>query len=1001
MIHKKILLAFALLIFGTLLIAQPSNDECENAIQLANATDWCSAVGEYTNVNATASGFPQANCFSDANNDVWFSFTALASDVTVTIVGAVSASPGGTLNNPSVALYSGDCDGTINGLSCESDPINNNIIELYRGGLTVGETYYIRVNGRQNNAGTFQLCINNYYPPVQPGSDCIVGAFLCDTSPFTIQNVVGAGSNTNEAAGTCLDGGGSSETNSTWFTWTAANNGTLTFTLTPTNPEDDLDFVLYELPNGNCGNRQVLRCMASGDFPGAGTPCVGPTGLAVGSTDTTEEFNCEGDDDNFLAPLEMNITTTYALLINNFTATGNGFSIDFGGGAEFVGPDPFFTDDVSGTICAGESITFEDSTPPSNGNITSYTWNFGLGAVPQTATGPGPHTVQFTQPAPDSTTVVLRLETDLGCIVFHEQRYEIDACCDSVNEMFASFTQDDLECTDDADGSIDVSVSGGTPPFEFAWSSGETSEDLSDLTPGVYVITISDQIGCETIFDITIDGPPGFQYDEAIIMPTCGGGDDGAINLTVGGASPPYTFVWTQDGVPLADNTEDLIDIPIGDYAVTITDNNNCAITHEYEVRELELELDPNANIVTPSCNGASDGTIELSILNGQQPFEFDLGDGNGFTSNSIIQNVAAGLYNVIVRDANMCTGSIEIPIEEPDLLEVMIDSTDISCFGYGDGRVAAIPTGGTTPYTYTWEPTQTNTDSLITGLEAGDYSLTLTDMNGCMTTAMTTIIEPASVNIDSIIPTNNLCFGGTDGALTVYPSGGSPPFQYSVDSINFQDSPTLTDLPAGTITVTIRDVSGCDFSAEADISQPDELILDAGEDVEIDLSYSTDLSLSLFGSTIDSIQWSPPTGLDCINCLNPTATPPVTTTYLATIYTPENCEVSDSVTVIVNDVRPVYIPNIFSPNFDGTNDTFTAFGGQAATLIKEFRVYNRWGGLVYETTDIAPDDLSAGWDGTASNGREVDQGVYVYHIRMEFFDGQIFDYQGDVMVVR
>ncbi len=1002
MIHKKIFLAITLLISTTFLIAQPANDECQNAIQIPDVTDWCSATGEYTNVNATASGFGAASCFSNNNSDVWFTFTAVASDVTITVVGAVPIAPGGTLNNPAVALYSGDCGGTISELNCEADLINNNITEVYRGGLTAGQTYYIRVNGRANNTGTFQLCMNNYYPPVEPGSDCNTAAFLCDTSPFTIQSVTGAGADPDEAFGTCLwEQGVQSETNSTWFTWQAANAGMLTFTLTPTNPEDDLDFIVYELPNGinNCTGKEVLRCMASGENFGSGPPCMGPTGLSTGSTDTEEMGGCDPGDDNFLAPLQLEIGTAYALLVNNFSDTGNGFSISFGGNAEFVGPNAEFLDDVTGTVCAGQSITFTDNSFFNEGNITTREWNFGLGAIPQTATGVGPHTVQFTQPG--SASVVLRVETDSGCAVSHVVDYNIDACCDSVNEMFASFTQTNLDCADDADGSIDVSVSGGTPPFEFEWSTGDTSEDLADLIPGNYDVTITDQIGCETIFDIDIDGPPLYQYEEAITSPTCGGGTDGAINLTVSGATPPYTFVWTQNGAPFGGNTEDLIDIPIGDYAVVITDNNGCQISHDYEVRELELVLSPDANIVSPSCNGASDGTIELDVQNGQAPYEFDLNDGNGFTSNSIIQNVAAGTYTVTVRDANMCTGNIDIVISEPDLLEVTLTGMDISCFGYGDGTIDAVATGGTIPYTYTWNPTQNNTAE-IAGLDAGDYTLTVTDENGCTATAMTTIIEPDPVNIDSIVSTDNVCFGGAAGELTVYPSGGSPPFQYSADGVNFQDSPTLTGLPSGTVTVTIRDVFGCDFSTETNISQPSELIVYAGEDVEIDLSYTTDLNAILTNSTIEhTILWTPETGLSCIDCFSPTAAPPVTTTYVATITTIEGCTATDSVTVTVNDVRPVYIPNIFSPNFDGANDTFTAFGGQAATLIKEFRVYNRWGGLVFEGIDIDPNNLSAGWDGTASNGRKVDQGVYVYHIRMEFFDGEIFDYQGDVMVVR
>ena len=1000
MIYKKILLAITLIIFSTFLVAQPANDECSDAIQITDVTNWCSATGEYTNANATASGFNPASCFSNANNDVWFTFTTVATDVTITIVGEVPIAPGGTLNNPSVALYAGDCDLTISELNCEADLINNNIIELYRGGLTVGETYYIRVNGRSNNTGSFQLCINNFNPPVEPGSDCSSASFLCDTSPFTLQSVIGGGADPNEAEGTCLDGGAdNTETNSTWFIWTAANNGLLSFTLTPNNPEDDLDFIVYELVGNNCSNKQVLRCMASGDFGTSGPPCMGPTGLANGFTDTEELIGCNPGDDNFLAPLQMEIASTYALMVNNFTSTGNGFSLTFGGTGQFVGPNAQFSDDVTGTVCAGESITFTDNSSFNVGSITTREWNFGLGAVPQTATGLGPHTVEFTQPG--DISVVLRLETDLGCAVSHVVDYTIDACCDGVNEMFSSFTQTNLDCADDLNGAIDVSVSGGTPPFEFIWSTGDTSEDLDNLLPGNYLVTISDQIGCETIFDIDVDGPPQFQYEDMIINPTCGGGTDGAINLDVNGATPPYSFEWTRNGAPFGGNTEDLIDIPIGDYNVIITDANNCQIIRDFAVNELELVLDPDASIVSPTCNGANDGTIQLDILNGLPPYEFDLNDGNGFTSNAIIQNVSAGIITVTVRDANMCTGNIELEITEPDLLEVTLDGMDISCFGSSDGTIDATAIGGTVPYDYDWTPMQTNTPSL-TDLNAGDYTLSITDSNGCTATAMTTITEPAPVSIDSITSIDNACFGGSAGQLTVFASGGSPPFQYSIDGVNFQDSPTLTNLPSGTTTVTIRDVFGCDFSTESNISQPFELIVDAGNDVEIDLSFSTELNAVLTNSTIEhTIEWTPPTGLSCIDCFSPTAEPPVTTTYLATITTIEGCTASDSVRVTVNDVRPVYIPNIFSPNFDGANDTFTAFGGQAATLIREFRVYDRWGGLVYTATDLDPNNLSVGWDGTASNGREVAQGVYAYHIRMEFFDGEIFDYEGDVMVVR
>jgi len=995
MIKKNILTLWVLLL-GTLSFAQPSNDECGTATPLADVTDWCSAGGEFTNAGATASGFSQASCFNTANNDVWFSFTAVASDINITVIGNVSN--GGTLNNPAVALYSGDCDDVINTLRCDADNSGNNIIELYKGGLAVGQTYYIRINGLNNSTGTFQLCVNNYFPPVLPGSDCADASILCNTSSFAVQSVVGGGNNNNEAAGTCLedeDNPGNSETNSTWFVWQANNFGNLSFTITPSNPSDDIDFVVFELENGinNCSAKIPLRCMASS--------CFGPTGLRDSSNDTEELLNCDPSDDNFLSSLQTATGVSYGLLVNNFSSTNSGFSISFDGSTtEFVGPKVVFTDtDADNKICVEESITFEDvSVPGAVGNITSWNWNFGAGASPPAATGKGPHTVQFNQPA--NISVVLRIETELGCIVSETADYEISGCCNSINQMTAIINPTNLDCPDD-NGEIDVTVS-GPQTYEYIWSTGETVEDLNGILPGNYIVTIYDQVGCDTTFNVDITGPAQYDLSADITSPTCGGDADGAIDLNIsGGNSGGYNFTWTQDGTPFG-STEDLNNLPVGSYAVTISDSKGCTIDSLFLVQEFEIMLDPNAEVIEPSCFGADDGSIELIVSNGMAPYQFDFNDGNGFTNSNTIQNIPAGSYDITVRDANMCEGEITIDLNQPDTLTTNLMGMDIGCFGDTDGGITSQSAGGTPPYNYTWDPPQAGNPTDLSDLVAGTYSLTLTDANDCVATSSATIIEPQPINIGSIVVADNACFGGSAGELTVYVSGGTPPFQYSSDGINFQNSNTLGGLDSGAVTVTILDDSGCIVSVDAEITQPGELIVDAGQDVEISLGLSADLNASLTNSSADhTILWTPPTGLTCIECFDPVATPPVTTTYVATITTTaDGCVVSDSVTVFVNEVRPVYIPNVFSPNFDGMNDVFMVFGSVAVEQVKEFQVFDRWGNLVYEAENVITDNPDYGWDGTFK-GKPVNPGVYVYSIGIEFIDSRIIQYKGSVTVVR
>ena len=152
-----------LCVLGTYpVFAQPVNDDCFNPIILSNLDNWCSAVGQFTNVNATPSPQPGPTCFPNfEKHDVWFAFQAQANTVNINIIGNNNNNPGGTLENPQVALYSGSCVTGLTQLECISDQ-SNNTVETFGGPLTVGQTYFLRIDSRFGIDGTFQLCINNF-----------------------------------------------------------------------------------------------------------------------------------------------------------------------------------------------------------------------------------------------------------------------------------------------------------------------------------------------------------------------------------------------------------------------------------------------------------------------------------------------------------------------------------------------------------------------------------------------------------------------------------------------------------------------------------------------------------------------------------------------------------------------------------------------------------------------------------------------------------------------
>jgi gliding motility-associated-like protein len=1000
---KKIVLTLSITLLAfSFLLSQVVNDECDTAISvLANG---CSEVGEYTVVDATPSGFGAAPCMTNVSHDVWFSFVAVAPDATITVIGNSGAGGGGTLSAPEIALYSGNCGGTINQEQCETNTANNGILELYKGGLTVGQTYYIRVDGRNNVTGTFELCVANYNPPVNPGSDCDgaqEGAFLCDKSSFVVPSISGAGNDADEISDSCLGGfGGNSESNSTWFKWTCDVTGPLTFTLAPTNLADDLDFVVYELPNGvdNCGGKIVRKCMAAGDstFP---SPCMGPTGLRTSANGDTEEPGCGGGNDSWLSPLNMQAGVSYALAINNFTSTGNGFSIEFGGDGTFQGPEADFTiNDADNVVCMGADITVTDASFANNGNnIIGYSWNFGVDAVPATAGGIGSHDVVYNSVGTKS--IVLTVENNLGCIITKIKQIVIDPCCETDNAMDINGIANELECFDDPNGAIDLTVVSPFPISSYEWNTGANTEDVNGLTGGDYTVTITNQF-CEEEASFNVFSPPAFEFDTIMTLATCNGGSDGTLTLNVTGATPPFEFNWNGGGFVLNDNFRG--GLIIGLYNVTVRDANNCEKGLTLEVEELVLELDPDVSAVfPPSCFGFSDGRIELIIDNGLAPFQFDWNDGNGYVSDNSIENIAEGNYLIDVLDANGCEGQFNFFVDDPDLLEVDLDSTDVSCFGLSDGIITPTTTGGTYPYSYLWSDNQT--DSVAIDLVAGIYTVTITDANGCIVQDEIEVVEPPELFIDSTTVVDVLCYGDSTGQITVYASGGNPPYFYSYDGLNFQDDSVLVNVPAGVHPVTVLDGMECTTILDVSINQPLELIAMAGEDLTVSLGYSIEIegAHSPPFRYVDT-EWTPDYNLNCNDCFQPTATPYETTTYYMNITDEDGCMDTDTMTIFVNKERPIFIPNAFTPNDDGINDIFTAYGGPALLQIDELQIFDRWGGLVYRGNNLpgGNDANLSGWDGTW-NGKDMNLGVYVYLMRIRFVDGFLGLYKGDVTLLQ
>ena len=639
----KLILSCFLSFYTITAFAQPANDECVNAIQITNPVAYCSNAGEYTSINATASATAAPACWAATINDVWFSFTAVATDVSIVVLGDVNNQNWGTMPFPEAAIYD-NCLATTE-MACISDVTASGSIQLFANNLTVGQTYYIRIDSRVATTGTFRLCVDNYNAPPAPTSDCPVGTVLCDKSSFTVQQVVGVGTNTNELPSNSCMG---QEYASAWYRWICDAPGTLTFTLNPNNPDDDLDFMLFELPNGlnDCSNKIELRCMASGENVGQPlanwVACTGATGLSASDTDISEQPGCQSGDNNFVSAITMTSGTAYALVVNNFSNSGNGFSVTWGGTGTFLGPEAEFTM-TADTICAGEPLTLTDASSYAAGTITNWNWNFGQNSTPGTASTQGSHTVTYDRPG--SKFVRLRATADVGCRVTEIKEVVVEACCETVNIVQMASNAQDIICARNQDGEIDLTTNNPFGPHTYQWSTGATSQDLTNLAAGTYSVTFTDALGCDTILTLTITSPPYYDVDTLLDRPTCAGGQDGGLELLVSGAVPPYSYNWT----PVASTTSQITNVPNGFYNVTVTDDVGCDTSMTFRVWELELLLDTVQDfIIPPLCYGDANGSITATVGNGSPPYVFDW--GNGPTAQNSLMDLPTGTYFLTVN---------------------------------------------------------------------------------------------------------------------------------------------------------------------------------------------------------------------------------------------------------------------------------------------------------------------------------------------------------------
>ena len=303
----------------------------------------------------------------------------------------------------------------------------------------------------------------------------------------------------------------------------------------------------------------------------------------------------------------------------------------------------------------------------------------------------------------------------------------------------------------------------------------------------------------------------------------------------------------------------------------------------------------------------------------------------------------------------------------------------------------------GTPPYTYLWSTG--SPDHSITGLAAGDYTVTVIDGNGCEFISYFTL-SSASALASAFTISEPGCFDNALGSITAAVTGGVQPYTYSLDGVNFQQSSAFENLQNGIYQVTIKDANDCEIKEIIAIHVPLTVTVELGDDQVIALGDSAEITavINLPFDSIASINWHSIDSIECPNCLTQIVAPVITTAYSISVSSVDGCTDSDTTTIFVSTDHNFYIPNIFSPNGDGINDVITIATSDDVEVILAFEIFDRWGNLVFQKNNTVATEIS--WDGTF-NGKRLNPGVFTYRATVRYSDNRIETRYGDITLIR
>ena len=897
---KKLLFISFFILTSLISLAQPANNNCSGAQNLGTLPTPAACpngVGANVNVSGTTIGATAPNpyttllgCQTGGNQpgpalDVWYRFTASGNQANITI------SPGAApfLANPAITLWSGNCT-SLTGFNCDNNgtATGNNTATFQP--LTPGQTYYIQISGMNSTAaGNFnmtvnasndcnnclQVCnltanpapVNGTYQPGQTVTFCFTVSQYTQVSANWLHGVIPTFGNGWNLTSLTTTPAASCSGSGTWQ-WFTSNTSQATGLVTGPG-------FYYNYPGGGAGNNYGDNGNCTWTFcwtVQAKPNCTSGTNLNIsinttadGETGSWTSPACGGDPNyNFAAVLNCCSTTV-------------------------VGTPPTCFNGTNGTATA---------TPGGGVAPYTYSWNTTPVQTTQTATNlsPGNYTVTVTDNANCVSTATVNIPNP--------------------SQILAPISATNVACNGGTNGQATVNPSGGVGPYNYSWNTTppQNTQTATGLSAGSYTVTVTSANNCTVTNTVTITQPTPITVSTTTVSSTCGQ-NNGSATATPSGGVGPYTYSWNTSPIQTTQTATGLLP---GSYTVTVTGTGGCQATASVTIASTG-SVTAVATGTNVTCFGGTNGSATVTGSGGTGTYTYLWSNGQ---TTQTINNLPAGTYSVTVTNAG-CSATATVTLTQQTQITSTISPTPSTC-GQANGSLTVNPSGGVSPYSYLWSNGQTT--QTITGLSAGNYSVTITGQGGCSATNNFTLTTTSTPTITISGSSDVSCFGGTNGSATTSINGGVSPFNYLWS--NGTTNSNLTGVGIGNYTVTVTDANLCQSQATVTINQPQALSAaitttnvscNGGNNGSASVVVSGGISPYTYTWTTTPMQ------------IGSTATGLVVGTYTVNILDANSCTVSASANITQPATLTLTLSSSTNPTCSGSNNgqiTVSASGG-------------------------------------------------------------------------